>query len=85
MLLLPKAFANGGYLLSPAAVFVAVFFETLCAVRLSIVARNERVYSYPLLMERAMGSWGLQVSRVFLALAHWEFAIGQMTFTLKSL
>ena len=36
-------------------------------------------------MERAMGSWGLQVSRVFLALAHWEFAIGQMTFTLKSL
>ena len=36
-------------------------------------------------MERALGGKGLQIARIFLALAHWQFAIGQVTFTLKSL
>ena len=72
-------------MLSPAAMFVAVCFETLCAIRLSIVAHHQKVYSYPLLMEKALGVGGLQFSRIVLALAHWEFAIGQVTFTLKSL
>ena len=85
VLLLPKAFKNGGFVLSPAAMFVAVFFETLCAVRLSKVAHIQKVYSYPLLMEKALGVGGLQFARIVLALAHWEFCIGQMTFTLKSL
>lgn len=36
-------------------------------------------------MERALGPSGLQIARICLALAHWQFTIGQVTFTLKSL
>ena len=39
VLLLPKAFANGGFILSPTALLVATIFEALCAVRLALVAR----------------------------------------------
>ena len=85
VLLLPKSFVNGGYLLSPLSLIVATFFEALCAVRLTNVAQKYKIYSYPLLMERAMGSKGLNMARIALALAHWQFTIGQVTFTLKSL
>ena len=38
VLLLPCSFANGGYVLSPIAMLVAVSFESLCAARLTTVA-----------------------------------------------
>lgn len=85
VLLLPRSFVNGGYMLSPIAMAVAVFFESLCAVRLTTVAHKYGIFSYPLLMKEALGEKGLHMARVFLALAHWQFTIGQMTFTLKSL
>lgn len=85
VLLLPRSFVNGGYMLSPISMLVAVFFESLCAARLTTVAHKYGIFSYPLLMQRAMGEKGLHLARIFLALAHWQFTIGQMTFTLKSL
>ena len=59
VLLLPRSFANGGYLLSPCAMLVAVFFEGLCAARLSTVGHMYGIYSYPLLMQKALGEKGL--------------------------
>ena len=38
VLLLPRSFVNGGFVLSPIALLVAGFFETLCALRLTQVA-----------------------------------------------
>lgn len=38
VLLLPRSFVNGGYLLSPVMMLIACFFETLCAMRLTTVA-----------------------------------------------
>ena len=35
VLLLPKAFKNGGYILSPIALIVSCFFESFCAIKLS--------------------------------------------------
>jgi amino acid permease len=35
ILLLPKAFKNGGYLLSPLALILACLFECTCAIKLS--------------------------------------------------
>jgi hypothetical protein len=35
ILLLPKAFQNGGYILSPIVVVIACIFEGLCAIKLS--------------------------------------------------
>ena len=59
VLLLPRAFANGGYLLSPIAMMTACFFEALCAARLTQVAHQYQIFSYPLLMKRALGEKGL--------------------------
>jgi len=85
VLLLPRSFANGGYMLSPLALMVACFFESLCAARLSSVAHEYRIYSYPLIMKKALGDKGLNAARIFLGLAHWQFTIGQIAFTVKSL
>ena len=38
ILLLPKSFVNGGFVLSPLALFTACFFESMCAARLTSVA-----------------------------------------------
>lgn len=72
-------------MLSPIAMIVACFFEALCAARLTTVAQQYQIFSYPLLMKRALGDKGMNVARICLALAHWQFTIGQVTFTLKSL
>jgi len=76
VLLLPIAFKNGGFALSPIALFTAVLFESLSGYRLLNAARQFKVYSYPLLMEKALGVYGLHVSRIFLGLGHWTFCIG---------
>ena len=75
VLLLPKAFANGGYVLSPSALLVATIFEAMCAVRLSMIARQFKIYNYSLLMEKALGPWGLMAGRICVSLAHWQFSI----------
>ena len=85
VLLLPRSFVNGGYMLSPLALIFATSFETLCAVRLTTVAQQYQIFSYPLLMKRAIGDKGLHAARICLALAHFQFSFGQITFTLKSL
>lgn len=70
VLLLPYSFAQGGYILSPCAMALSLFFEALCAARLCKVAQQLDIYSYPLIMERAMGKKGLIISRLVLALSH---------------
>ena len=76
VLLLPLSFRDGGYILSPFAMAFACFFEALSASRLTTVANKYKIYSYPLLMEKAMGRKGLLVARIALALAHIQFTIG---------
>ena len=85
VLLLPRSFVNGGYLVAPLAMIVACFFESLSAARLASVAHRYDIYSYPLLVEKAIGKTGFHIARICIALAHWQFVIGQTTFTLKSL
>ena len=38
VLLLPKAYAQGGYILAPLALMTACFFEALAAVKLAQIA-----------------------------------------------
>jgi hypothetical protein len=85
VLLLPRSFVNGGYLLSPAAMLVAVFFEGLCAVRLANAANKYKIFSYPAIAMKALGPLGYNILRVFLALGHIQFTIGQLSFTMQSL
>ena len=70
VLLLPCSFVKGGWLLAPLAMITACFFETLCAYRLAEVAIATRLYSYPCIVEKAIGENGKTAIRVLLALAH---------------
>ena len=70
VLLLPMSFANGGWLLSPCAMLLALFFQALCAFRLTKVALEYKIYSYPQICEKALGPYGLVSIRILLALAH---------------
>ena len=85
VLLLPCAFANGGYFLSPCSMFVACFFEGLCAYKLCKVGVAYSISSYPMIAYRAIGWKGRALVRCLIGLAHMQFSIGQLTFTLKTL
>jgi len=76
VLLLPISFKNGGYILSPICMLFACFFETLCAIRLADVANMHGIWTYPLIVKKALGNTGFQAIRVLLALAHFQFCIG---------
>ena len=70
ILLTPRSFVNGGYFFSPIAMIIATIFESFSSVRLVNVALELQVFSYPLLMQLAMGKAGLTIANVFLAIAH---------------
>ena len=71
ILLTPRSFVNGGYLLSPFALAIACAIESLGSVRLVHIAREKGIFSYPLLMKEALGNKGFFVAHFFLALTHW--------------
>ena len=85
ILLLPCSFASGGYLLSPAAMIVACFFEGLCAYKLCKVAVAYGIFNYPNIAYRAIGWKGRALVRLLIGLAHFQFSIAQLTFTMTSL
>ena len=82
VLLLPRSFVNGGYLLSPIILVVACTFEATCAVSLCQIALHYGIYDYPKIAERAMGPKGRNLVRVLLIAAHFQFSVGQMNFVL---
>jgi len=55
ILLLPKGFRNGGYVLSPIALIVSCFFETLCAIKLAECGRKLNKCSYSDIVYEALG------------------------------
>ena len=85
VLLLPLSFSKGGYILAPISMLIALFFQGLSAVNLTRVAEEYKIYSYPLIMEKAMGKWGTLATRILISGAHFQFTIGQVSFTLESL
>ena len=70
VLLVPRAFVNGGFVLSPLAVLLATCFEATCAVKLSNIAFKYKVYNYPAIAQKAIGKWGLYAVTTLLALSH---------------
>ena len=69
ILLTPRSFVNGGYLLSPLALLFATAFESFSSIRLVNIALQTQIYSYPLLMQKAMGRPGFIISHACLAIA----------------
>ena len=48
----------------------ALIFQGMTAKILTDVANEYKIFSYPLIMEKAMGKKGLIISRIALSLAH---------------
>ena len=71
ILLTPRSFVNGGYLLSPFALIIACAIESFGSVRIIHIAKEKGIFSYPLLMKEALGDKGFFLANIFLALAHW--------------
>jgi hypothetical protein len=55
ILLTPKSFANGGFLLSPIALVCASVFQTICAIKLSQCGLHVKKISYPDIVKKALG------------------------------
>lgn len=73
VLLLPKAFRNGGYLFSPACLIISCIFECTCAIKLSQCAqlpamRNLPSLTYPDVVLLALGPGWLKPFKLFIAL-----------------
>ena len=85
ILLTPKSFVNGGFILSPIALIIVTSIESFSSWRLVHVAQETGIASYPLLLQKAIGNKGLVLAHFFLAFAHWQFTIGQTSFALESL
>lgn len=69
VLLLPKSFTKGGYVVSPAAMAIGCFFETLSAVKLAQIAVKYELFTYPAIADRALGNAGKNLVRCLIALA----------------
>ena len=70
ILLLPKSFANGGYIFSPVSLILSSCLQCACAVFLSKIALKTGVFNYPEIAGKAMGPKGRIVVRLLLIFTH---------------
>ena len=68
VLLLPKAFRNGGYALSPLALIVACTFECTCAIKLSHCGNFTKKISYADIVKHAFGQRAQTVFQIMIAI-----------------
>lgn len=85
MLLLPKAFKNGGYLLSPIALSLACLFECTCAIKLSQCGNRIGKASYTEIIFEALGSRVQNVFQIIIAFVQFTFTISQLAFVIESI
>ena len=68
VLLTPKAFKNGGYILSPVALLIAGVLQCYCAIKLTQCGMHVKKISYPDIVFKALGKKGKKVLEIFLAI-----------------
>jgi amino acid permease len=85
ILLLPRSFVNGGFVLSPIMLVVSCTLECTCAVLVSNIALQYGIYDYAALVEHAFGLTARKIVRTLLMLVHFQFLIGQVTFSIQSI
>ena len=68
ILLLPKAFTNGGWLASSIFLFTSGIVTTMCAIKLAQAGLKLEVYSYSLIVEKTFGNVGRVLLDIMIAL-----------------
>mmetsp|Transcript_32233 Transcript_32233/g.49316 ORF Transcript_32233/g.49316 Transcript_32233/m.49316 type:complete len:157 (+) Transcript_32233:722-1192(+) len=84
VLLLPKAFKNGGYLLSPIALIISCTFEGTCAVKLSQCGNFTGLISYTDIVNRALGPKVQKWFQAIIAVVQFQFTVSQLAFVIES-
>ena len=85
ILVLPKQFDNGGWLVGVLSIMIAAGFVTMCALKLLQCGEKIGVYTYPGIAERALGRGGKIIVDIFLSFCQFSFTVAQISFTLKTL
>ena len=85
VLFTPKAFANGGYLFSPIALFLSGFFTTICALRLIKIGKHLNCFSYSEIVKKAFGQRGRRTLDFMIFMTQYAFTISSIAYQSKSL
>ena len=85
VLILPKSFANGGFLASGFLLVLSGFFSAASACLLAEAGLKEKIYSYPLLVLKAFGPTGKFAMDIMISLAQYSFTISHIAFIIESL
>jgi len=55
ILIIPKAFTNGGYIFSPLCILVSAFITTVCALKLVDAGLYVKIFNYSAIVKLALG------------------------------
>ena len=85
VLLLPKAFRNGGFALSPLSLMVACTFECTCAIKLSQCGNFTKKISYAEIVKHAFGQQAQTIFQIMIAIVQFQFTISMLAFVIESI
>ena len=85
VLLVPRAYVNGGYIGSTLIILVSVSFQAICAIKLTTVGNHIDKISYPEIVKHVFGPYGKRFVEVCLALIHFQFTIAHLSFCMQGL
>mmetsp|Transcript_28543 Transcript_28543/g.20626 ORF Transcript_28543/g.20626 Transcript_28543/m.20626 type:complete len:89 (+) Transcript_28543:677-943(+) len=68
ILMLPKAFANGGWMASSIFLVVSGIVTTMCAIKLAESGLKLGIYSYSLIVEKTFGNVGKILLEIMIVL-----------------
>ena len=85
ILILPKAFAEGGYMASAILLIMSGIFSAGSACLLAEAGLKENLYSYSLLVHKAFGPTGKLAVDIMISLAQYSFTISHIAFIIESM
>lgn len=84
VLLLPRAFGRGGYVLSPIIMILAGALQMFCALKLVAAGKRLGLSSYSLIAFKALGHTGKVVLDIMIALTQFSFSLSLCAFITES-
>lgn len=84
VLLIPKAFSNGGWGISAIFLVTSGYFSLMACLKLVDVGLQLNLYSYPLAVEKALGKNARIFIDIAISLTQFSFAISHVTFLIEA-
>ena len=84
ILMMPKAFLNGGWAASAAMQIGSAVITTVCAIKLVQAGLKYKLYSYSLIVEKALGTKGRVALDIMISATQFSFTISHITFIVES-